>query len=113
MIQVTVQELPFGGVGESGHGAYHGKRTFDLFTYERATMRSRPWLEFLLATRYPPYTPEKLNTVRKNKRRITFPRPGTQEEAAAEARGNALKWGAGGVVLAALAGGALKYYGKF
>ncbi|MBU9714246.1 aldehyde dehydrogenase [Evansella tamaricis] len=31
--------LPFGGVGESGMGAYHGKYSFDTFTYERSVLR--------------------------------------------------------------------------
>lgn len=31
--------LPFGGIGPSGIGAYHGKNTFDLFTRRRAVMR--------------------------------------------------------------------------
>eukprot|EP00164_Ancoracysta_twista_P003785 GFYU01005073.1.p1 GENE.GFYU01005073.1~~GFYU01005073.1.p1 ORF type:complete len:571 (+),score=152.62 GFYU01005073.1:112-1713(+) len=47
--------LPFGGVGHSGIGAYHGRRTFSVFTYPRAVIRSIKvwWLD--LPLRYPPY----------------------------------------------------------
>jgi aldehyde dehydrogenase (NAD+) len=45
--------LPFGGVGESGMGAYHGKATFDTFTHFRSVMK-RP-LSPDPSFRYPPY----------------------------------------------------------
>jgi aldehyde dehydrogenase (NAD+) len=35
---VTVDVLPFGGVGNSGMGAYHGKYTFDTFTHNKACL---------------------------------------------------------------------------
>ena len=31
-------ELPFGGIGDSGMGAYHGKHTFDLFSHQRSVL---------------------------------------------------------------------------
>ncbi len=46
--------LPFGGVGESGMGAYHGKAGFDAFTHCRSVMRRSTFVDF--AQRYPPYT---------------------------------------------------------
>jgi len=33
-----VESLPFGGVGHSGMGAYHGKYSFDTFTHKKATL---------------------------------------------------------------------------
>jgi aldehyde dehydrogenase (NAD+) len=47
--------LPFGGVGESGHGSYHGHHGFRTFSHERAVMRQGR----LAMTRvlYPPYGP--------------------------------------------------------
>ncbi|XP_039314185.1 aldehyde dehydrogenase family 3 member B1 isoform X2 [Solenopsis invicta] len=36
MLQYTIETLPFGGVGNSGMGAYHGKYTFDTFTHKKA-----------------------------------------------------------------------------
>jgi len=32
-MQLTTESLPFGGVGDSGFGAYHGKHSFDAFTH--------------------------------------------------------------------------------
>ena len=34
----TVETLPFGGVGASGIGAYHGKKTFDTFTHKKSCL---------------------------------------------------------------------------
>jgi len=34
----VVDTLPFGGVGESGMGAYHGKFSFDAFTHKKAVL---------------------------------------------------------------------------
>ena len=36
MIQLTVDSLPFGGVGNSGIGAYHGKASFDTFSHQKS-----------------------------------------------------------------------------
>ncbi|PPR90911.1 hypothetical protein GOBAR_AA29782 [Gossypium barbadense] len=50
--------LPFGGVGESGMGSYHGKFSFDAFSHKKAVLyRGFAGDAFL---RYPPYTPGKL-----------------------------------------------------
>jgi len=45
--------LPFGGVGESGMGAYHGKAGFDTFSHARGVVRRATWAD--PGTRYPPY----------------------------------------------------------
>lgn len=55
--------LPFGGVGESGYGAYHGRFGFETFSHRKAVFR-RPFL-LDAALRYPPYTPAKLRAVRR------------------------------------------------
>lgn len=47
--------LSFGGVGDSGQGAYRGKASFDCFTHFRTIITTPGWAEFLLALRYPPY----------------------------------------------------------
>ncbi|GMP46898.1 hypothetical protein CsSME_00014876 [Camellia sinensis var. sinensis] len=54
--------LPFGGVGESGMGAYHGKFSFDTFTHKKAVL----YRSFAgdASARYPPYTPAKLRLLR-------------------------------------------------
>jgi len=56
--QVAVIEMPFGGQGESGHGAWYGKFAFDTFTHLRGYVDVPPTQEPLLAPRYPPYTEE-------------------------------------------------------
>jgi aldehyde dehydrogenase (NAD+) len=39
IMQVVCPELPFGGVGESGMGAYNGKHTFDTFTHRKSVLK--------------------------------------------------------------------------
>ncbi|KAI9499572.1 Aldehyde/histidinol dehydrogenase [Zychaea mexicana] len=51
--------LPFGGVGPSGMGSYHGDKSFDTFTHERSTMIKSTAFESVIAARYPPYTEDK------------------------------------------------------
>ncbi len=50
-----IPTLPFGGVGESGYGAYRGRSSFDVFVHRRTITSSPGWLESILAIRYPPY----------------------------------------------------------
>jgi aldehyde dehydrogenase (NAD+) len=38
LAHLTVLDLPFGGVGESGMGAYHGKASFDVFTHRKSVL---------------------------------------------------------------------------
>ena len=47
--------LPFGGVGDSGHGAYRGRSSFDCFVHRRSVISTPGWMEGLLDVRYPPY----------------------------------------------------------
>ncbi len=47
------QNLPFGGVGASGIGAYHGKRSFQVFSHEKSVLKSTTLLDPRL--RYPPW----------------------------------------------------------
>ncbi|MFS4415226.1 aldehyde dehydrogenase [Maribacter sp. 2307ULW6-5] len=54
VIQITNKRLPFGGVGNSGIGAYHGKRSFDLFSHHKSIVKKANWFE--APVRYPPYT---------------------------------------------------------
>ncbi|ORX52739.1 aldehyde dehydrogenase [Hesseltinella vesiculosa] len=56
--------LPFGGIGNSGVGNYHGHRSFNAFTHERAIMQKKQQLEFLMKVRYPPYTSGNLSLLR-------------------------------------------------
>ncbi len=49
----TNHHLPFGGIGNSGTGAYHGKFTFDTFTRLKPVMSTPAWFD--PAVKYPPY----------------------------------------------------------
>ncbi|PYH87477.1 aldehyde dehydrogenase [Aspergillus ellipticus CBS 707.79] len=50
-----IPTLQFGGVGESGQGAYRGKASFDTFVHRRTITTSPGWMETFLNIRYPPY----------------------------------------------------------
>lgn len=54
LIQFTNPGLPFGGVGDSGIGAYHGRHTFETFSHHKALLRRRGFPR-LLGVRWPPY----------------------------------------------------------
>jgi acyl-CoA reductase-like NAD-dependent aldehyde dehydrogenase len=62
IMQFTVEELPFGGVGYSGMGSYHGKHSFDCFTHQKSCLIRTfgKFGEILGRGRYPPYTTEKI-----------------------------------------------------
>lgn len=53
MIQASVCEMGFGGVGQSGMGSYHGKKSFDTFSHEKSIVKKYCWLD--LPMRYQPY----------------------------------------------------------
>ncbi|KAJ6540724.1 aldehyde dehydrogenase [Mycena capillaripes] len=57
--QLMFNNLPFGGVGESGHGRQVLKYTFDAFSYERSGVDVPKEIEPFYAVRYPPYNDEK------------------------------------------------------
>ncbi|WP_376095850.1 aldehyde dehydrogenase family protein [Roseomonas sp. CCTCC AB2023176] len=52
LVQATVPELPFGGVGASGQGRYHGRAGFDAFSDQRAIFRQPAGVDPPM--RYPP-----------------------------------------------------------
>jgi aldehyde dehydrogenase (NAD+) len=62
IIHFANKRLPFGGVGHSGIGAYHGKRSFDLFSHHKAVVKKANWLD--IPTRYAPYE-GKVNAIKK------------------------------------------------
>ncbi|XP_054616185.1 aldehyde dehydrogenase family 3 member B1 isoform X2 [Dunckerocampus dactyliophorus] len=64
IIHISLPGLPFGGVGASGWGSYHGRWGFETFSHRRACMM-RGWaLERLNGLRYPPYRDDKLSWLR-------------------------------------------------
>ena len=53
IVHLATTEMPFGGVGASGMGAYHGKFGFDTFTHYKSIMDKKTFLD--LPMRYQPY----------------------------------------------------------
>lgn len=53
--------LPFGGIGQSGMGAYHGKHSFDLFSHSKPIVKRSFWFD--LPQRYAPY-PKSISTLK-------------------------------------------------
>ncbi|MBE0649040.1 MAG: aldehyde dehydrogenase [Bacteroidales bacterium] len=60
IVQFASESMPFGGVGSSGMGSYHGKFSFDTFSHRRSVLKKVNWIDIPL--RYPPY--RKLGLVR-------------------------------------------------
>lgn len=63
MVHIASEYLPFGGVGNSGMGTYHGKDSFDTFSHYKSVLKKGTLLD--LKIRYAPYTDKKLNAVKK------------------------------------------------
>jgi aldehyde dehydrogenase (NAD+) len=57
IMHLTEHNLPFGGLGESGMGSYHGKKSFETFTHYKSVLL-KGGSEINL--KYPPYTNKKL-----------------------------------------------------
>lgn len=53
IVHIASNTMPFGGVGNSGMGQYHGKASFETFTHAKTVVRRGTWLDIPL--RYPPY----------------------------------------------------------
>jgi aldehyde dehydrogenase (NAD+) len=53
-LHLTNPNLPFGGRGFSGTGAYHGKYSFETFSHKKAVMKTPTWFD--PALKYPPFT---------------------------------------------------------
>jgi aldehyde dehydrogenase (NAD+) len=62
MIHFANKRLPFGGVGHSGIGAYHGKLSFYTFSHQKSMVKKANWLD--LPLRYAPYK-DKLASIKK------------------------------------------------
>uniref|UniRef100_A0A7M4ETY5 Aldehyde dehydrogenase family 3 member B1-like n=1 Tax=Crocodylus porosus TaxID=8502 RepID=A0A7M4ETY5_CROPO len=60
LMHVALVSLPFGGIGNSGMGKYHGKFSFDTFSHHRASLLRNAGLEAINRVRYPPYSDQKM-----------------------------------------------------
>jgi aldehyde dehydrogenase (NAD+) len=62
IIHIATSYMPFGGVGASGMGSYHGKKSFDAFTHYRSIVKKATWFD--MPVRYRPYTSFKRRLLR-------------------------------------------------
>lgn len=62
VMHLATPYLPFGGVGNSGMGAYHGKASFDTFSHPKSILNKSNLLDIKL--RYPPYNKNKLTILK-------------------------------------------------
>ncbi|XP_072961677.1 aldehyde dehydrogenase family 3 member F1 [Typha angustifolia] len=62
IIQYALDTLPFGGIGESGIGKYHGRFSFDMFSHKKPVLRRSFLVE--IPFRYPPWDERKLQLIR-------------------------------------------------
>lgn len=53
LIHIANHHLPFGGIGDSGMGAYHGKASFDTFSHKKSILKKANWID--LPFKYAPY----------------------------------------------------------
>jgi aldehyde dehydrogenase (NAD+) len=70
VVHLSVPELPFGGVGESGMGSYLGKGSFDTFSHRKAVL-SKPLRPETLGLIFPPYTEGKKKFIRGMLRKLS------------------------------------------
>ncbi|MGN1147568.1 MAG: aldehyde dehydrogenase [Lachnospiraceae bacterium] len=62
IIHLATSEMGFGGVGNSGMGSYHGKKSFDTFSHEKSIVKKYCWLD--MPMRYQPYTAKHLKLIK-------------------------------------------------
>ncbi|NTW50790.1 MAG: aldehyde dehydrogenase [Chlorobiales bacterium] len=62
VLQIAVPDLPFGGIGHSGVGSYHGRTGFQTFSHQRSILRKATFFD--PSIRYPPYSPAKLRLMK-------------------------------------------------
>ncbi|MDO5027000.1 MAG: aldehyde dehydrogenase [Tissierellia bacterium] len=63
ILHISNPNLPFGGVGFSGMGHYHGRYGFDTFSHKKGVVKSPTWID--LPFRYKPFDRKKLNFLKK------------------------------------------------
>lgn len=62
VVHLAASRMGFGGVGNSGMGSYHGRRSFETFTHEKNILKKYGWID--LPLRYQPYDGKKDRLVR-------------------------------------------------
>ena len=61
IMHLTNDALPFGGVGRSGMGSYHGYKSFEAFTHEKSVLKK---FKLELPLKYPPYSQKKISFIK-------------------------------------------------
>jgi aldehyde dehydrogenase (NAD+) len=62
IMHLTEEKLPFGGVGLSGVGSYHGKKSFETFSHQKSVLKKHEKLE--INFKYPPHNDKKVKTIK-------------------------------------------------
>lgn len=62
IIQLATSKMPFGGVGNSGMGSYHGRYSFDTFSHDKSIVKKYNWID--LPIRYMPYDDLKMKLLK-------------------------------------------------
>jgi aldehyde dehydrogenase (NAD+) len=63
LLHVAIPSLPFGGVGASGLGAYHGRASFETFSHRKSVLKKPTWFDPWFF--YPPYNDSKRKWMRR------------------------------------------------
>ncbi len=63
IIHLVNSEMPFGGVGNSGMGRYHGKYSFETFSHQKSIVKTGSWVDPDI--KYPPYKASKLSLAKR------------------------------------------------
>lgn len=61
IMHLTEENLPFGGVGFSGMGCYHGKKSFETFSHQKSVLKKS---KSDIDVKYPPYNEKKLRLIK-------------------------------------------------
>lgn len=77
VLHLIAEALPFGGVGKSGMGAYHGKHSFKTFSHQKSVLVRgfNPIIEWVAKKRYPPYSENHLKRMLRLLKRRANPIP--------------------------------------
>ncbi|EMG47675.1 hypothetical protein G210_1901 [Candida maltosa Xu316] len=69
LMHFSLHNAPFGGIGSSGTGAYHGEYSYRAFTHERTVLEQHLWNDWVIKSRYPPFSNKKDRLVSSSQRK--------------------------------------------
>jgi len=80
-MNTVIAGLPFGGVGQSGTGAYRGKWSVLSFVHQRPVLENKgAWVDWLLSFRFPPYLESNYKAIKAGAGKPSFSRPAGQSK---------------------------------